>query len=153
MSVRPAMSKGCLGYMAREVTVPPSFVASRSWPLQMAMSLGGVTVRVVPQASSWVWDQPSAGEPKLVLPVVRETPQTVPLRSPERLPVEAGASKVSQNAGCHSVLFRARRGAACSGRLQARHKPVACLRRSGGAPVRDVQHASRARAAAADAVR
>jgi hypothetical protein len=37
--------------------------------------------------------------PKLVIPIVRETPHRVPFRSPERsFPVPAGRSKVSQKA-------------------------------------------------------
>ena len=51
--VRPAKSNGCFGYIANVVTVPASnapvglsLVASRSWPLQMTMSLGGVAVTV-----------------------------------------------------------------------------------------------------------
>src|SRR5580658_1009076 len=37
--------------------------------------------------------------PEFVDPNNRETPQRVPFSCPERLPVPAGASKVSQNAG------------------------------------------------------
>ena len=36
--------------------------------------------------------------PKLVSPRTRDTPQIVPFRSPERSPMPAGASNVSQNA-------------------------------------------------------
>jgi hypothetical protein len=81
--VRPAKSKGCLGYMASVVTLPAScapvglsLVTSRSWPLQMVMSLGGVTVVVPLQVKSCsvaahplYWPTP-----KLKFQVVRETP-------------------------------------------------------------------------------
>src|SRR4051794_39132066 len=59
--VRPAKSNGCFGYIARTVTVPASYVpdklsllASRSWPLQMTMSLGEATKGVVP-SHFWIW--------------------------------------------------------------------------------------------------
>lgn len=61
--VRPAKSKGCLGYIASEVTVPPSFTVSTSWPLQTWMSLGGLTRAVLPQVDSCAEDQSFADSP------------------------------------------------------------------------------------------
>src|SRR4029077_21194850 len=50
--VRPAKSNGCLGYIARTVTVPLSLGASRSCPLQTVTSCGGRTVELPAQPSS-----------------------------------------------------------------------------------------------------
>src|SRR6202035_4593074 len=104
--VRPAKSNGCLGYIARTVTVPASnapdalsLVASRSCPLQTTTSCGGTTVEVPLQPRSDVGGAAFAVPcPKLVSPRMRDTPQSWPFRSPERFPVPAGASNVSQNA-------------------------------------------------------
>ena len=62
--VRPAKSKGCLGYMARAVTVPPSLTVSTSCPLQTWMSLGGLTKAVLPQLDSCAAAQSLADDPK-----------------------------------------------------------------------------------------
>src|ERR1700712_444799 len=92
--VLPAKSNGCFGYIANTVTVPASYapvglslLASRSWPLQIIISLGGETVIVPLQVCSWVVAaQPLyAPVPKLVLPVARDTPQRLGSRSPVRL--------------------------------------------------------------------
>src|SRR5260221_5085309 len=91
------MSKGCLGYIASAVTLPPSLVTSATCPSQMRTSLPGCALTLVPHRLSLPVNQPLAS-PLLWSPPTWLTPQTVPLRSPERLPVPAGAAKLSQNA-------------------------------------------------------
>src|ERR1700730_3397236 len=106
LPVRPAKSNGCLGYIASTVTPPASgapdalsLVASRSCPLQMITSCGGRTVVVPLQPTSDTGGAAFAVPcPKLVSPSTRDTPHTVLSRSPDRVPVPAGASNVSQNA-------------------------------------------------------
>src|ERR1700730_16586974 len=64
----------------------------------MMTSFGGLTTletlhptRVVAGAALYsCW-------PRFTPPIILDTPQTFPFRSPERVPVPAGASKVSQN--------------------------------------------------------
>src|SRR5258706_8432691 len=63
----------------------------------MRTSLPGCALTLVPHRLSLPVNQPLAS-PVFCSPPTWLTPQTVPLRSPERLPVPAGAAKVSQNA-------------------------------------------------------
>src|SRR3954470_11118639 len=97
---RPAKSNGCLGYSASVVTLLPSLLLSRSWPLQTRRSVpSGCAGRLAPQASMVEGSQVFAIPwPKLVAPVTREAPHSVPFNWPERLVTAEGWSNVSQNA-------------------------------------------------------
>src|ERR1700722_16979874 len=67
----------------------------------MLMSPSGCTTAVCPHSISAVEPQASANPcPRLFPPpLALDTPQTVPSSWPERLPIPAGASNVSQKAG------------------------------------------------------
>jgi len=99
--VAPAKSNGCLGYIASELTVPPSLTVSFSSPLQIWISWGGLTVAVLPQLPKSVGEAQSSQlpEPEIVARGPAD-PQTVPFKSPERLPagLVVGAANVSQKA-------------------------------------------------------